>query len=152
MLAAARERLAALPGARLSAVSPIYETDPWGDADQPCYLNQVVALTLDAGWTPRRLLAAVQAIETALGRVRDPDRRFGPRTFDGDILLYGQQRCDEPDLVVPHPRLRQRAFVLVPLADLAPELPIADGQGGNVAQALSKIPFKISGNRLSTTE
>lgn len=94
-------------------------------------------------------MAALQAIETALGRVRGP-RRFGPRTLDCDILTYGRERIEEPDLVVPHPRLRERAFVLLPLADIAPDLEIADGQGGSVGQALAKIPFKISGNRLKT--
>ena len=126
--------------------SPIYETEPWGDADQPYYANQVVALDLEPVWTPGRLLAAIQAIEKDAGRVRDPKRRFGPRTLDVDILLFGQDVVHEPDLIIPHPRLRQRAFVLVPLADIAAELAIADGQGGSVRQALAKIPFKISGN------
>ena len=75
-------------------------------------------------------------------------RRFGPRTLDLDILLYGDRRIDAPDLIVPHPRLRQRAFVLVPLADIAPHAAIPDGQGGDVAEALSKIPFKIFENSL----
>lgn len=151
-LAAARERLAALDGARLVAASPVYETEPWGDADQPAYCNQVVALELGPGWTAKGLLAALAAIETDLGRVRDPARRFGPRTLDLDILIYGRERHGDPELTVPHPRLRQRAFVLVPLADIAPGLEIPDGQGGSVAQALSKIPFKISGNSLRSQE
>jgi 2-amino-4-hydroxy-6-hydroxymethyldihydropteridine diphosphokinase len=149
-LRAARERLGALSGARLVAKSPVYETEPWGDADQPRYLNQVVALELDASWSPARLLETLLAIEADLGRVRGP-RRFGPRTLDLDILLYGDRRIDDaPDLVVPHPRLRERAFVLVPLADVAPHAAIPDGQGGDVAAALSKIPFKIFGNSLIT--
>ncbi len=138
--------MAALPQARLVLESPIYETEPWGDADQPYYANQVVALDLEPIWTPGRLLAAIQAIETDAGRIRDPKRRFGPRTLDVDILLFGQGALHEPDLLIPHPRLRQRAFVLVPLADIAAELTIPDGQGGSVRQALAKIPFKISGN------
>ncbi len=148
-LAQARERLAALPGATLAAQSPVYETEPWGDCDQPDFLNQVVALELGPDWSPRRLLTALSAIETALGRVRG-DRRYGPRTLDLDILLYGDRRVAEPDLIIPHPRLRERAFVLVPLADLAPELPIPDEQGGTVARACGKIAFKISGNALRT--
>ena len=148
-LRAARERLGALAGARLVAASPVYETPPWGDADQPRYLNQVVALELGPDWSPGRLLATLWEIEAALGRVRT-DRRYGPRTLDLDILLYGDRRIDEPDLTVPHPRLRERAFVLVPLADIAPHAVIPDGQGGTVAEALSKIPFKISGNSLET--
>ena len=148
-LAAARERLAALPEARLVQASPIYETEPWGDPDQPFYANQVVGLELGPAWTPERLLTALQAIETALGRVRDPRRRYGPRSVDLDILLYGRQRCDTAGCVVPHPRLRERAFVLVPLADIAPDQVIADGQGGDVTQALAKISFKIAGNVIS---
>jgi 2-amino-4-hydroxy-6-hydroxymethyldihydropteridine diphosphokinase len=109
-----------------------------------------VALALDASWSPQRLLAALQAIETACGRVRDA-RRFGPRTLDLDILTYGQERIREPDLIVPHPRLRERAFVLVPLADIAPDLILADGEGGCVSQALAKISFKRSGNILKQT-
>jgi len=84
----ARERLAALPQARLVLESPIYETEPWGDADQPYYANQVVALDLEPVWTPGRLLASIQAIETDAGRVRDPKRRFGPRTLDGGYPAF----------------------------------------------------------------
>lgn len=131
----------------MAAQSPRYETEPWGDADQPFFLNQVLALSLGPSWTPRQLLEALQAIETALGRRRG-ERRYGPRTLDLDILVYGRQRLDEPDLVVPHPRLRERAFVLVPLADIAPDLCLADGEGGDVGQALAKISFKLSGNTL----
>ena len=144
---AARERLAALPGVRLTAASPVYETEPWGDADQPRYRNQVVALELAPDWSARRLLAVLLDIEQALGRVRGP-RRFGPRTLDLDLLLFGAQALAEPDLVVPHPRMRQRAFVLVPLADIAPDAVIPDGEGGSVAQALAKIPSKMPGNAL----
>ena len=113
------------------------------------YLNQVVALTLGSSWSPGRLLRTLLSLETDLGRVRDPARRFGPRTLDLDILTYGTRRIREPDLVVPHPRLRQRAFVLVPLADIAPDLLLDDEEGGSVSQALSKIAFKRVGNVLS---
>ncbi|MFP5259285.1 MAG: 2-amino-4-hydroxy-6-hydroxymethyldihydropteridine diphosphokinase, partial [Acidobacteriota bacterium] len=132
--------------------SPVYETEPWGDADQPAYLNQVAALTLGPSWTPRRLLAALRGIEAALGRVRDPGRPFGPRTLDLDILLWGLICQDDPELTIPHPRLRQRAFVLVPLADLAPNAPIADGQGGSVAQALAEMPSKDVGKIVRAIE
>jgi 2-amino-4-hydroxy-6-hydroxymethyldihydropteridine diphosphokinase len=146
-LRAARESLAALPDAGLVLTSPVYETEPWGDADQAYYLNQVVALDLGPDWTPRKLLEAIQGIETSRGRQRDPARRFGPRTLDVDVLLFGQEEVDDPDCVVPHPRLLERAFVLVPLADIAPDCPVpGGGQGVSVRQALAKIPFKISGN------
>ena len=148
----ARERLAALPDTCLTAQSPLYETEPWGDADQPMYLNQVVALGLGMSWSPGRLLTSLLSIETALGRVRDATRRFGPRSLDLDILTYGDRRIRERDLIVPHPRLRQRAFVLVPLADIAPALLLADEEGGSVAEALAKIPFKRVGNVLSAQQ
>lgn len=92
------------------------------------------------------------AIEHSLGRVRDPKRPFGPRTLDLDILLFGEMRLDEPDLIIPHPRLRQRAFVLVPLADIGKDLPIPDGQGGNVTQALANRPSKDAGKIVRQSE
>ena len=99
-------------------VSPVYETEPVGGPDQGPYLNAVVELETEA--TPRALLARCRAAERAAERVRTV--RFGPRTLDCDVLLVGDLVVDEPDLVVPHPRMWQRRFVLQPLADLAPEL------------------------------
>jgi 2-amino-4-hydroxy-6-hydroxymethyldihydropteridine diphosphokinase len=101
------------------AVSPLYETDPvGGPPGQGAYLNCVVELRTSR--TPRELLAAAQAAEAAAGRVRV--ERWGPRTLDVDVLLVGDEKCEEADLVVPHPRMWGRGFVLVPLGDLAPEL------------------------------
>lgn len=111
-----------------------------------------MALVLGESWSPGRLLKALLAIETLLGRVRDPLRPYGPRAIDCDIVLYGDARVDEPGLVIPHPRLRQRAFVLVPLADIAPDAPIPDGQGGSVAQALAEMPSKDVGKIVRATE
>ncbi len=106
-----------LPG--VVAVSGVYETDPvGGPGGQPPYLNAVVELETDL--SPRALLGIGQGLEAAAGRVRDT--RWGPRTLDVDILLVGDLTVDEPDLTVPHPRLRERAFVLVPLHDVAPDL------------------------------
>jgi 2-amino-4-hydroxy-6-hydroxymethyldihydropteridine diphosphokinase len=103
------------------AVSPIYETGPvGGSTSQGPYLNAVVEL--DTERSPRELLEVCRRLETAAGRVRDPDDRFGPRTLDVDVLLVGDLTVDEPDLEVPHPRMWERAFVLIPLADLAPDL------------------------------
>jgi len=98
------------------AVSPVYETDPvGGPPGQQPYLNLVVAL--DTERSPRELLALGQALEAAAARIRtEPD---GPRTLDVDVLLVGDLTVREPDLVVPHPRMWQRRFVLAPLADLA---------------------------------
>jgi 2-amino-4-hydroxy-6-hydroxymethyldihydropteridine diphosphokinase len=101
------------------AVSPLYETDPiGGPPGQGAYLNGVVELLTSR--TPRELLAAAQAAEAAAGRVRV--ERWGPRTLDVDVLLVGDDTVEEDDLVVPHPRMWGRGFVLVPLGDLAPEL------------------------------
>lgn len=103
----------------LVAVSHLYETDPvGGPLGQGAYLNCVVELRTTR--TPRELLGVAQAAEAAAERVRV--ERWGPRTLDVDVLLVGDEVVDEPDLVVPHPRMWERGFVLVPLADLAPEL------------------------------
>ena len=124
-LRAARAALAALPGTVVVAASRVYETAPQDLAGQPPFLNQVVCL--DTGLEPRELLAAAQRIEVDAGRVRTV--RFGPRTLDVDILLLEGVASDDPELTVPHPRLWQRAFVLVPLAELwqhARGMPAAD--------------------------
>ena len=100
------------------AVSPIYETEPVGGPTQGPFLNVVVEL--ETALSPRQLLGVAHRLESAAGRVRD--ERWGPRTLDVDVLLVGDLVVDEPDLVVPHPRMWHRRFVLAPLADLAPEL------------------------------
>lgn len=118
-LATLRAALARLRRAiRLTAVSPVYETAPVGFRDQDPFLNAVVAgeTTLDAP----ALLAALQGIERELGRERPFPN--APRTIDLDLLFYGTQQIDTPDLTVPHPRLHERHFVLAPLADIAPDL------------------------------
>jgi 2-amino-4-hydroxy-6-hydroxymethyldihydropteridine diphosphokinase len=101
------------------AVSPLYETEPvGGPEDQGAFLNVVVELATDD--SPRQLLERCHALEAAAGRVRTV--RWGPRTLDADVLLVEGAAVDEPDLVVPHPRLWERRFVVQPLADLAPDL------------------------------
>lgn len=112
-----RAALAGLPG--VVGVSGVYETEPvGGPAGQPPYLNAVVEL--DTALLPGQLLEVGQALEAAAGRVRA--ERWGPRTLDVDVLLVGDLVVDEPDLAVPHPRMWERAFVLIPLHDLAPDL------------------------------
>jgi 2-amino-4-hydroxy-6-hydroxymethyldihydropteridine diphosphokinase len=111
-LRAAIERLPIL------RVSPTYETEPVDFTDQPWFLNLVIEIETDL--SPRELLTATSRIEHELGRVRDIPK--GPRTIDIDILLYGDEVIDEPDLQIPHLRMVERRFVLAPLADLAPDL------------------------------
>jgi 2-amino-4-hydroxy-6-hydroxymethyldihydropteridine diphosphokinase len=117
-LAKAVEALAELPETRLMAVSPQYWTAPVGDDQQPEFLNAVVEL--ETALEPLALLIELQRIEDRHGRTRDPGRRWGPRTLDLDLLLFDHRVVRCPELVVPHTRLAQRAFVLVPLSDLAP--------------------------------
>jgi len=112
--------LAAADGVDAVAVSPLRETDPVGVVDQPRYLNG--AAVLDTSLSPRELLDLLLETERALGRVRT--QRWGPRTVDLDLLVYGAEIVDEPGLRVPHPRLAERRFALEPLADLDPELVI----------------------------
>jgi 2-amino-4-hydroxy-6-hydroxymethyldihydropteridine diphosphokinase len=117
----------------LVAVSPLYETEPVGGPAQGMFLNLVVELL--GAESPRQLLERCRALESAAGRVRTV--RFGPRTLDADVLLVGDLVVDEPDLVVPHPRMWKRRFVLAPLADLAPELVTPERleqAGGSVRQ------------------
>jgi 2-amino-4-hydroxy-6-hydroxymethyldihydropteridine diphosphokinase len=113
-----RAALEALPG--LVGVSKLRETDPVGVVDQPPFLNAAAALETEL--TPRELLDTLLAVERELGRERR--ERWGPRTIDLDLLLYGDETIDEPGLTVPHPRLHERRFALEPLLDLDPELAI----------------------------
>jgi len=117
-------------------LSSIYETEPMYVEDQPRFLNAVAAGTTRLA--PRELLAAVHEVERALGRTRAAERRRGPRTIDIDILLYEGTLSDDPDLALPHPRLAERAFVLVPLLELSPDL--ADPRTGEpYAAALARV-------------
>jgi 2-amino-4-hydroxy-6-hydroxymethyldihydropteridine diphosphokinase len=120
-LAAAREALAHGVLNNLTA-SSIYETDAWGPIKQGRYLNQVAGGTTVLA--PGALLRELQRIELSLGRDRAKEERYGPRAIDLDILLYDQIELNEADLTIPHPRMKERAFVLVPLAEIAPELEV----------------------------
>lgn len=124
----------------LVAVSPVYETEPvGGPPGQPPYLNVVVEL--DTERSPRELLELAQRLEAEAGRERTV--RHGPRTLDVDVLLVDELQVDEPDLVVPHPRMWERRFVLAPLADLAPEVvpPEALASAGGSVVPAGSIPL-----------
>jgi 2-amino-4-hydroxy-6-hydroxymethyldihydropteridine diphosphokinase len=111
--------IAALPPAvRVLELSPVYETPPWGLTDQPAFLN--MALKGETTLAPVELINYLKLLETKLGR--QPAVRWGPRRIDMDILFYADLVLETPELILPHPRLHERAFVLVPLADLAPDL------------------------------
>ena len=122
-LRGALERLEELGPLR---VSSFRETEPVGITDQPSFLN--AAVELETELSPQDLLARLLAIEGELGRDRSRERRWGPRTIDLDLLLYGDEVLDEPGLTVPHPRLAERLFVLEPLHELAPGLVLPDGR------------------------
>jgi 2-amino-4-hydroxy-6-hydroxymethyldihydropteridine diphosphokinase len=121
LMRGAIERLAAKPGIEVSAVSALYRTPPWGKTDQPPFLNAAVKIETDL--SPQELLSAVLSVERTLGRERK--ERWGPRTIDVDILLYGARTVDVPGLRVPHPRLTERAFALAPLVDVMPEAEVS---------------------------
>ena len=117
---------------RLAARSADYRTPPWGKEDQPPFINACIAVeTLLA---PRALLQRAMAVERRFGRVRTEGERWGPRTLDIDILTYDELSMDEPGLTLPHPRLLERAFVLVPLVEIRPHA-IVSGQPVRAALA-----------------
>lgn len=116
-LAEALRRLNASVHTAVTDVAPVYETDPVGLTDQPRFLNTVCRI--ETALAADELLSVCLAIERELGRVRTV--RWGPRTIDIDLLLYGNQEKDEPQLTIPHPRLTERAFVLIPLLDIMRE-------------------------------
>lgn len=108
------------PGVCVDVASSVYETEPVGPPPQGCYLNAV--LRLATSLTPEELLGTLLEIERRAGRERNPEERWRPRPLDLDLLLYADRCIESEDLVVPHPRLHERAFVLVPLHELAPDL------------------------------
>ena len=122
-------------GLEVVEVSGLVETEPWGPVAQPRFLNGAIAV--ETGLDPLALLAVLLDVERRLGRVRDGER-WGPRTIDLDVLLYGDLVVDEPGLTIPHPRLAERRFALEPLAELAPNA-VVPGRG-TVFELLSALP------------
>jgi 2-amino-4-hydroxy-6-hydroxymethyldihydropteridine diphosphokinase len=120
--------------AALVARSSDYATPPWGDAQQDRFINACIAI--ETSLDPHALLFVLHKVETKFGRDRAHERRWGPRTLDLDIIDYDDMHLDKPELTLPHPRLFERAFVLVPLAEIAPDRPIA---GQTPRQALAGL-------------
>ena len=128
---------------RLRARSSDYRTPPWGVHDQPPFVN--VCIAVETGLSPADLLARALSVERALGRDRAREQRWGPRRIDIDILAYDDSRLDTPELQLPHPRLFERAFVLVPLAEIVPDRLIGgrrvrDGLAAMDAAGIEKLP------------
>lgn len=128
----AMDTLARLPDTRVLRRSSLYRTPPWGVLEQPAFVN--AAVQLDTALAPHALLDALLSIEQQAGRVRA--ERNGPRTLDLDLLHVDGVQLDDARLALPHPRMAERAFVLLPLHDLAPDLPLP---GGTVAQLLAGL-------------
>lgn len=127
-------------GIRVLRSSRVYETDPVGGPPQPDYLNAVVEV--ETGGTVRDLLNTCLETERALGRIRE--ERWGPRVIDVDVLTFGTEEIDEPDLQVPHPRMHERGFVLIPLLELEADPPLP---GGRKAQSLRLGTMAVAGVR-----
>lgn len=127
-------RLEALAGTTLVARSSNYRTPPWGPVPQDDFVN--ICVVIDTLLTPEALLHHCLGIESEMGRVREV--RWGPRVIDVDVLKYGNETIATPDLEVPHPRMGERAFVLVPLAEIWPDAALADGR--MAAEALATCP------------
>jgi 2-amino-4-hydroxy-6-hydroxymethyldihydropteridine diphosphokinase len=129
------EALDRLPGTRLLRASPLYRTPAWGNTDQPDFVN--AAVLVETTLAARALLDALLDLERRFGRRREAGAQWGPRILDLDVLLYGDAAIDEPGLRVPHPHLHERAFALLPLADIAPEW-VVPGHG-SVATLLAAV-------------
>lgn len=130
----AMQALDALAHTRVTARSPLYLTPPWGVTEQPAFVNAVAGV--ETSLSARDLLAALQELESRAGRTRD-GQRWGPRVLDLDLLLYGNAHLHEDQLDIPHPRLADRAFVLLPLADIAGGLDVPGL--GRVADLLARV-------------
>ena len=132
MLQEALRRLDEAAGVKVVACSGFYRTPPWGKTDQDWFLNAAAAVETDL--SPHDLLGVCLSVERSLGRVRD--EKWGPRLIDIDVLVYDGRHVSDETLTLPHPHLAQRAFVLVPLAEIAPDLRIGES---SVAEALARV-------------
>jgi 2-amino-4-hydroxy-6-hydroxymethyldihydropteridine diphosphokinase len=141
-----RKAIAHISGMAQAAVvarSSDYATPPWGDEDQDPFINACVEIETDLD--PHALLFVMQKVEQKFGRTRDKERQWGPRTLDLDMIAYDDVSFQKPDLTLPHPRLFERAFVLVPLAEIAPDrvisgIRVRDGLASVSTQGIERLP------------
>jgi 2-amino-4-hydroxy-6-hydroxymethyldihydropteridine diphosphokinase len=140
-IAQAIQLMAALPGVKINKISSLYETEPWGKTDQEKFINQVIEI--ETSLQPMDLLQELQKIEIKMGRQRK--EKWGPRLIDLDILLYGNEVMNDPHLTIPHPRMRERLFVLVPLAEIGADIQFPE-DGAAVEEVLSSVLVR-EGNR-----
>ena len=149
LFARALDRIETWPGIHVTTASRIYRTEPQGDPDQPWFSNQVAALSCGPDVAPEGLLEDLLQLETGLGRSRDPARRYGPRRIDLDLLLFNDIICVRECLILPHPRMIERAFVLVPLLEIAPDLRLPDGTPA--ARCLAGLAYREQGEIIFQT-
>lgn len=140
----AKDRVLELEGIHPGQNSKIYFTEPQGVKDQSWFANQVLRVFVDTVTDPEGLLKELLRIEDSMGRVRA--ERFGPRIMDLDLLLFGNMEVETRDLVLPHPRMHQRAFILVPLMDIDPDLTLPGGQ--RLQSCLANLDYKVSGDMI----
>lgn len=143
VFAEALRQIASWEGVCVGKISSLYRTEPQGDAGQNWFQNQVAELSCK-DIRPALLLNSLLELETALGRTRDAARRFGPRSIDLDLLLFGCIVAQDEGIILPHPRMAGRAFVLVPLLEIAPEAALPDGT--KVDSCLKKLAYSVVGN------
>ncbi len=135
----AGQKISRLSGIKIARKSKVYITEPQGFKRQAWYANQVMELQAQSNWTAFSLLESLLGIEAQMGRVREI--RWGPRCIDLDLLLYGQEIIASEKLILPHPRIKERAFILVPLIDIDPSLEFPDG--GSLLQALRGLDYRV---------
>ena len=142
-------RISELPGVIVDAASPVYMTEPQDCRNQPWFANQVLRVLCPAEMTAVAFLDMLLAVEIAMGRIRmaDSAMRYGPRVIDLDLLLFDDEKHDTEHLTLPHPKMLQRAFVLVPLQDMDPFLILPGGM--TPGEALSFLSYAVEGKRIS---
>lgn len=141
------DELRQAPHCKVTAISPVYETPPWGLVDQDRFHNCV--LCLETMLSPQEILALALGLEKKAGRMRG--KKWGPRTLDIDVLLYGDANVDEPDLTIPHRHMLERAFVMVPLADIAAEKMISGVRIADHAARLDSVDMNLAEKQLRFT-